>query len=116
MPPDVQLEVPPESPQQMPPQKRSLLAKAGLGLIRLYQLLFSSFMGRSCRFYPTCSSYAAESLRRFGFWRGVYMAFFRICRCHPLNRGGYDPVPDKFLLNPFLLNACRCDRPDAPQK
>lgn len=66
-----------------------------LRLVRLYQLLFSSFFGRSCRFYPTCSSYAAESLRRFGPWRGSAMALWRLARCHPFCAGGHDPVPEK---------------------
>lgn len=67
-----------------------------LRLVRLYQLLFSSFFGRSCRFYPTCSSYAAESLRRFGPWRGLALALWRLVRCQPFHPGGYDPVPEKF--------------------
>lgn len=65
-----------------------------LALIRGYQLLFSSFFGRSCRFYPTCSSYAAHSINRFGALRGGILALWRLLRCQPLTPGGYDPVPE----------------------
>ena len=67
-----------------------------LGLVRGYQLLFSSFFGRSCRFYPTCSCYARDSIRRFGAMRGLGLAVWRILRCGPFTRGGYDPVPENF--------------------
>ncbi len=66
-----------------------------LKLIRVYQYLFSSFMGRSCRYHPTCSVYAAEAIRRHGAGAGSVMAIRRIARCHPLNPGGHDPVPEK---------------------
>lgn len=65
-----------------------------LGLIRVYQYCFSSFMGRSCRYHPTCSAYAAGSIRKFGAGRGMLMAVLRILRCHPWHPGGYDPVPE----------------------
>jgi hypothetical protein len=64
-------------------------------LIRLYQRLISPLLGPRCRFHPTCSQYALESIERFGVWRGCALAVRRIVRCHPLNPGGYDPVPDK---------------------
>jgi len=73
----------------------NLLQRLLLTFIRMYQYLFSSFMGRSCRYHPTCSCYTAEAIRRFGALRGGYMGFKRICRCHPFNPGGYDPVPEK---------------------
>lgn len=73
----------------------SLAARVLLKCVRVYQLFFSSLMGRSCRFYPTCSAYTAESIRRFGALRGGIMGAKRICRCHPYNLGGYDPVPQK---------------------
>jgi putative membrane protein insertion efficiency factor len=64
-----------------------------LGLIRLYQLTMSPWLGRQCRYEPTCSNYAAEAVTRFGAGRGVWLALRRIGRCHPWGRSGYDPVP-----------------------
>ncbi len=65
-----------------------------LGLIRLYQATFSRVLPPSCRFTPTCSHYGYEAISRYGAWRGGWLAAKRVARCHPLNPGGYDPVPD----------------------
>lgn len=67
---------------------------AALLLIRIYQLLISPLLGPRCRFYPSCSHYAAEAIGRHGFWTGGRLALRRLVRCHPLNPGGVDPVPD----------------------
>jgi uncharacterized protein len=64
-----------------------------LGLIRLYQLTLSPWIGRACRYEPTCSAYAAEALTRFGVRRGVWLTVKRLGRCHPWGGSGYDPVP-----------------------
>jgi uncharacterized protein len=64
-----------------------------LGVIRLYQLTLSPWLGTQCRYEPTCSRYAAEALERFGVARGVWLAMKRLLRCHPWGRSGYDPVP-----------------------
>ncbi len=64
-----------------------------LGLIRLYQWTLSPFVGRSCRFQPTCSRYFAEALRVHGLFRGFALGVRRLGRCHPLGGHGYDPVP-----------------------
>ena len=61
-------------------------------LLRLYKHTLSPLLPVSCRFVPTCSEYAAEAVTRFGFWRGVGMACWRLLRCNPLSRGGFDPV------------------------
>jgi putative membrane protein insertion efficiency factor len=63
------------------------------GLIRLYQLVPAYFFRGSCRFEPTCSRYAAESVELHGPARGAWPAARRICRCHPWGGLGYDPVP-----------------------
>jgi putative membrane protein insertion efficiency factor len=73
--------------------KRFLLA-----LIGAYQRWISPSMPRRCRYEPTCSAYAAESVRRFGALRGVLLATWRLLRCNPLSHGGFDPVPERFTL------------------
>ena len=60
-----------------------------------YQRWISPLHGPNCRFRPTCSEYAAESLARHGLFRGGYLALRRLLRCHPLHPGGYDPVPQR---------------------
>ena len=65
-----------------------------LSLIRAYQYLLSPWLGRQCRFEPSCSHYAAEAITRHGAMRGSWLAARRVCRCHPLAAGGFDPVPD----------------------
>lgn len=75
-------------------------ALGAIGLIRIYQrtlsldhgLLKKLFRYGYCRFYPTCSEYAVEALRRYGFWKGAYLGMKRILRCHPWSAGGHDPV------------------------
>jgi hypothetical protein len=62
-------------------------------LVRGYQLLISPMLGQNCRFYPSCSHYAIEALRTHGAARGAWLAVRRVCRCHPWNPGGPDPVP-----------------------
>lgn len=62
-------------------------------LVRLYKRLVSPFLPPACRFYPTCSAYAEEALRRHGAVRGGALAVRRLMRCHPMNPGGVDPVP-----------------------
>ena len=62
-------------------------------LIRMYQLLVSPLLGRSCRFHPGCSDYALEALHRHGVIKGGWLAVKRIACCHPWHPGGFDPVP-----------------------
>jgi len=62
-------------------------------LLRGYQLLVSPMLGQNCRFYPSCSHYAIEALQVHGSARGAWLAARRLCRCHPWNDGGVDPVP-----------------------
>ena len=67
--------------------------RAVLALIRVYQYVISPLLPPSCRFTPTCSRYAIEAIERYGFLKGVFLATKRILRCHPLCRGGNDPLP-----------------------
>lgn len=71
----------------------SLPKSTALGLIVIYRYTFSMFLGRSCRFAPTCSAYAFEAIQRHGLIRGGGLTIKRICACHPWGRSGYDPVP-----------------------
>src|SRR5687767_3298365 len=64
-----------------------------LALIRAYQVMFAPMYSGSCRFVPSCSSYAAEAVARFGAIRGGRLAIGRLMRCHPLGGHGLDPVP-----------------------
>lgn len=66
-----------------------------LALLRFYQLALSPFLGRSCRFHPSCSNYAADAIREYGPLKGVLMAGWRVCKCNPWHPGGHDPVPPK---------------------
>lgn len=70
-----------------------LLQHLLLGLVRFYQLFISPLKPPSCRFYPTCSSYAIEALKVHGPLKGSWLAIKRIGKCHPLHPGGVDLVP-----------------------
>ncbi|MEM7027550.1 MAG: membrane protein insertion efficiency factor YidD [Pseudomonadota bacterium] len=61
--------------------------------IRFYQRYLRCFLPPSCRFIPSCSDYAIESIERFGLMKGCYLSTKRICRCQPFCQGGHDPVP-----------------------
>jgi len=61
-------------------------------LIKLYQKLISPLFPPSCRFYPTCSEYAVQSLTKYGVFKGGLKSIWRILRCNPWNKGGFDPV------------------------
>ena len=70
-----------------------LLAKrVVLGMLRGYKWAISPLLPPACRYVPTCSEYAMEAVERYGAVRGAVMAVWRVLRCHPLARGGYDPV------------------------
>ncbi len=68
------------------------LAAVILSLIKAYQAFISPHLPATCRYYPTCSAYAAEAVRRYGPFKGTKLAFSRIMRCHPFHPGGYDPL------------------------
>lgn len=83
--------------------RQSAFDRLALSAIRFYQRFLSLETGlgwrflktqkRICRFEPTCSHYTYRAIERFGFWRGSFLGLKRIIRCHPLARGGFDPVP-----------------------
>ncbi|MDR0439442.1 MAG: membrane protein insertion efficiency factor YidD [Candidatus Accumulibacter sp.] len=64
-----------------------------LFLIRCYSYAVSPLLGRRCRFFPTCSDYTAQAIEKHGAYRGLRLGIGRLCRCHPWNPGGFDPVP-----------------------
>ena len=66
-----------------------------LRLIRFYQRGISPLHGPCCRYLPTCSQYALEAIERFGALKGGLLALWRVLRCNPFSRGGFDPVPEK---------------------
>lgn len=70
-----------------------LMRKLIVGLIKLYQWCLSPFIGASCRFDPSCSSYAIEAINKYGALKGGYLTVLRLGRCHPWCDGGHDPVP-----------------------
>ena len=74
------------------------MRKLALLPIKLYQWLISPALGGRCKYYPSCSEYAAQAIRQFGILRGVVLAGWRLLRCNPWSRGGFDPVEDQRLF------------------
>jgi len=70
----------------------SLIARALISLVRLYQRTLSPLLGQRCRFHPTCSAYMIEAIRKKGALVGVAKGIWRVLRCQPFSAGGYDPV------------------------
>jgi putative membrane protein insertion efficiency factor len=70
-----------------------MIQKALLLVIWFYQKAVSPYLPRSCRYYPTCSAYALEAVKKYGVIKGSFLAIRRVLRCHPLHEGGFDPVP-----------------------
>jgi putative membrane protein insertion efficiency factor len=77
----------------MPTWIKNLPRNAFIGLIQLYRWTLSPYLGRFCRFQPTCSVYAQEALRRHGALKGGWLSLKRLGRCHPFGASGFDPVP-----------------------
>jgi len=76
-------------------------------VIRLYQLTFSAFLGRQCRYLPTCSTYTDEAISRHGLYAGSMIGLARICRCHPMGNYGFDPVPQHLPADSSWLRPWR---------
>ena len=72
---------------------KSLPADFLILLIRIYQVTLSPWLGKSCRYTPTCSNYGIEAIRKYGFFKGGWLTFKRILSCNPWGGSGYDPVP-----------------------
>jgi putative membrane protein insertion efficiency factor len=62
-------------------------------VIRTYQYAISPFLGRRCRFFPSCSDYTSEAIEKYGARKGLILGLKRISRCHPWHAGGFDPIP-----------------------
>jgi len=73
--------------------------------IRLYQRLIGPMFGARCKYYPSCSEYAAQAIGRFGILRGLVLAGWRLLRCNPWSHGGFDPVDDQRLFKPRASGA-----------
>lgn len=68
------------------------MRKILISIIVFYQKAISPFLGSNCRFYPTCSAYTIEAIHKYGSIKGTFLGVKRILRCHPFNKGGYDPL------------------------
>ena len=82
--------------RRSPPTMKSIAkipAKFLILLIRLYQVTLSPYLGKSCRYTPTCSNYGIEAIGKYGFFKGGWLTFKRILSCNPWGGSGYDPVP-----------------------
>ena len=79
---------------QHQPKSLTLAARVLLAAIRVYQMFFSGWMPSACKFYPSCSEYAAIAVQLHGACHGSWLAVRRLARCHPFTRGGVDLVPD----------------------
>ena len=71
---------------------RAITQTLAIKVVRLYKLMVSPWLPPACRFTPTCSEYAAEAMEEYGVFSGAIRAIGRLLRCHPLHRGGFDPV------------------------
>lgn len=69
-------------------------------ILRFYQRWLSPAFGQRCRYYPSCSEYAVQAVQRFGILRGLVLAGWRLLRCNPWSRGGFDPVDNQRLFRP----------------
>lgn len=72
-----------------------MIARLLVAVVRAYQRFLSPMLGHNCRFVPTCSEYAAQALQTHGALKGTLLTVWRLLRCNPLGKYGYDPVPEK---------------------
>ena len=76
----------------------NLLRRAFVLPIRIYQRVISPLFPPRCKYYPSCSEYAAQAITKFGILRGLVLAGWRLLRCNPLSHGGFDPVEAQRLF------------------
>ena len=80
------------------------MKKILLGMIRFYQIYISPYKGTKCPYFPSCSGYGVEAIKKHGALIGSVLTAWRILRCTPFSKGGYDPVPDKIDFSKFYCN------------
>ena len=80
------------------------MKKILLGMIRFYQIYISPYKGTKCPYFPSCSGYGVEAIKKHGALIGSVLTAWRILRCNPFSNGGYDPVPDKIDFSKFYCN------------
>jgi len=68
------------------------MAMPAIWMIKVYKRIFSPMLPPSCRFSPSCSQYTLEALERYGLFKGFVLGTYRLLRCHPFSRGGFDPL------------------------
>lgn len=82
-----------DSHKQSLPQPKGFISRGLIALVKGYRLVISPMLGANCRYIPTCSSFAIEAISLHGPLKGTLMSVWRIVRCNPFSKGGYDPVP-----------------------
>lgn len=85
--------------EAVPSVKMSFIAKVMFFIILFYRKYLSKFLPNACRFKPTCSEYALDALRVYGFFRGLCLIIRRLLRCHPFGSFGYNPIPKPKIMN-----------------
>ena len=91
-------------------ERPGVFATLALLPIRAYRRFLSPALGQRCRYYPTCSAYAEQSVRELGAFRGMILAAWRVLRCNPFSRGGLDPVSERTLFRPSTPRNQRASR------
>lgn len=84
-------------------------AKILIGLIAIYRVVLSPFLGGRCRFHPSCSVYTSEAIALHGARKGLWLGLRRVLRCHPFHPGGFDPVPSRHRGTEGVPAAKMCD-------
>jgi hypothetical protein len=86
-----------------------MIKKILIYLIKFYQKNISPYKGTTCPYFPSCSAYGFEAIEKHGTIKGSVLAVWRILRCNPFSKGGYDPVPEEFSIKNLVLKSRRKD-------